>query len=267
VLLTRLKLHHFRTYDHLDLRLSSGVSLLHGPNGAGKTNVLEAIFVLATTKSFRTRTDREVISWGEQDEPRRYARLEADAEANGGPFRVDMAIVEGTGSEIGVRKQFKLNGSPKRAADVVGCVKAVLFSTDDAALVTGSPSGRRRFMDLTLCQVDHRYLRLLQEYGRVLTQRNSLLQRLRGRPDPASLLEFWDDRLTTLGTDIIVARKSMLRVLNDFAQEAYADIAGIDERRRFLSVRHRLSGRQMGIERQRHVLELFDDIYHQWRTV
>lgn len=230
MLLTRLRLWHFRTYEHLDLRLTPGVSVLHGPNGAGKTNVLEAIFVLATTKSFRTRTDRELICWQEQDEPRRYSRLEVDVDANGGPLRVDMAVIEGAGTDVGVRKQFKLNGAPKRAADVVGCVKAVLFSPDDAALVTGSPSGRRRFMDLTLCQIDHRYLRLLQEYGRVLVQRNSLLQRLRGRPDPASLLEFWDERLVTIGVDIMAARKGMLRVLNDFAQETYSDIAGLDER-------------------------------------
>ncbi|MDQ2741795.1 MAG: AAA family ATPase, partial [Chloroflexota bacterium] len=80
--LKRLKLQHFRTYESLDLHLSPGVTILHGPNAAGKTNVLEAIFVLATTKSFRTRTDRELISWDGHDEGmQRYTRLEGDAEA------------------------------------------------------------------------------------------------------------------------------------------------------------------------------------------
>ena len=191
--LKRLKLRHFRTYEELDLRLAPGVILLHGPNAAGKTNVLEAIFALGTTKSFRARTDRELISWNGQEEGvPRFARLEGDAQANGGPLRVEMAIAEQPGRgpvETSVRKQFRLNGKPSRAADVVGAIKVVLFAPDDVSLVTGSPSQRRKYMDLMLCQIDHRYLRLLQEYGRVVVQRNSLLQRLRGRPDPATLLE------------------------------------------------------------------------------
>ena len=233
LLLKRLRLRHFRTYENLDLHLLPGVTLLHGPNAAGKTNLLEGVFVLAATKSFRTRTDRELISWDSEEETgQRYARIEADAEANGGPLRVEMAIVEqparGPG-DITVRKQFKLNGGTKRAGDVVGEIKAVLFSPDDCALVSGSPSVRRRYMNLTLCQIDHRYLRLLQEYDRVLAQRNSLLQRLRGRPDPATLLEFWDEKLVAIGVEIMSTRKAMLRVLNDFAREAYTDLSGLGE--------------------------------------
>jgi DNA replication and repair protein RecF len=233
VLLKRLKLRHFRTYEDLELRLAPGVTVLHGPNAAGKTNVLEAVYVLGTTKSFRTRTDRELINWAGQEEGvPRYARLEADAEANGGPQRVEMAIAEQPARgpvEASVRKQFKLNGRASRAGDVVGAIKVVFFSPDDVSLVTGSPSNRRRYMDLMLCQIDHRYLRLLQEFGRVVVQRNSLLQRLRGRPDPASLLEFWDERLVTSGVEIMSTRKQMLRVLNDFAREAYTDLSGLSE--------------------------------------
>lgn len=233
MLLKRLRLRHFRNYDALDLHLLSGITLLHGPNAAGKTNVLEAIYVLATTKSFRTRTDRDLISWqGHEEGSPRYTRLEGDAEANGGPVRVEMAIAEQPSradAEVTSRKQFKLNGVPKRAGDVVGCVKAVLCSPDDCALVTGTPSLRRRYMDLMLCQIDHRYLRLLQEYGRVLTQRNSLLQRLRGRPEPATLLEFWDDKLVAFGVEIMTTRRAMLRVLGAFAAGAYTDLSSAGE--------------------------------------
>src|SRR5947209_20407902 len=82
--LKRLKLRHFRTYEDLDLRLMPGVTLLHGANAAGKTNVLEAIFCLSTTKSFRTRSDRELVNWSPQDDGvGRFARLEGDAEARG----------------------------------------------------------------------------------------------------------------------------------------------------------------------------------------
>jgi DNA replication and repair protein RecF len=143
-----------------------------------------------------------------------------------------MAIAEQPGrgnGETSARKQFKLNGTPKRAGDIVGTIKAVLFSPDDVDLVTGSPSLRRRYMDLMLCQIDHRHLRLLQEYGRVVVQRNSLLQRLRGRPEPATLLEFWDDRLVSFGVEIMRTRRTMLQVLSDFAREGYTDLAGLGE--------------------------------------
>jgi DNA replication and repair protein RecF len=258
LLLNRLRLRQFRTYEHLDLRLTPGVTLFHGPNGAGKTNLLEAIFVLATTKSFRARTDRELISWPGEDETPRFARLEADAEAAAGPVRVAMAIVEqsvrGPSGEPTVRKQFRLNGTSKKAGDVVGCVKAVLFSPDDTSLVTGSPAARRRFMDLALCQIDHHYLRILQEYGRVLAQRNSLLQRLRGTPDPATLLEFWNDKLVEAGIRIMLARRAMLRVLGDFASEAYSDLAGLDER---LSIVYRPSLEDAAEARESLLPELF----------
>jgi DNA replication and repair protein RecF len=159
-------------------------------------------------------------------------------------------------AESTVRKQFKLNGSPKRASDVVGAVKCVLFSPEDVSLVTGSPSLRRRYMDLMLCQIDHRYLRLLQDYGRVLAQRNALLQRLRGRPEPASLLEFWNEKLVAAGTDIMTTRKAMLRVVNDFAREAYADLAGLGEE---LSVLYRPSLEEAADAPDAHIPSLFNE--------
>ncbi len=260
MLLNRLRLHHFRTYESLDLHLSPGVTVLHGPNGGGKTNVLEAVFVLGTTRSFRTRSDRELISWHQEAEgTNRFTRLEAEVESNGGSIRVDMAISEVPArgpAESTVRKQFKLNGSPKRASDVVGSVKCVLFSPEDVSLVTGSPSLRRRYMDLMLCQIDHRYLRLLQDYGRVLAQRNALLQRLRGRPEPASLLEFWNDTLVAAGTDIMTTRKAMLRVVNDFAREAYTDLAGLGEE---LSVLYQPSLEEVAEAPDAHIASLFNE--------
>ncbi len=267
VLINRLRLRHFRTYESLDLRLSPGVTILHGPNGAGKTNVLEAVFVLGTTRSFRTRSDRELISWQQEVEgTNRFARLEAEVEANGGPFRVDMAISEIPArgpAESTVRKQFKFNGSPKRASDVVGSLKCVLFSPEDVSLVTGSPSVRRRYMDLMLCQIDHHYLRLLQDYGRVLAQRNALLQRLRGRPEPASLLEFWNEKLVAAGTDIMTTRKTMLRVVNDFGREAYEELAGLGEE---LSVRYRPSLEEAEEAPDNHIAALFVERLNKLQT-
>jgi len=223
VILTRLQLQHFRNYRKLDLALGPGSTLLHGSNGAGKTNIVEAIFTLATTKSFRTRTDRELIDRGFDplDSPFPFARLQGDVESDGTPIRIEILV---SGQSEGVagsaRKQFRLNGAPKRASDVVGQIKAVLFSPADVEIVSGSPSARRRYLDLMLCQVDPTYLRLLQSYTRIVQQRNGVLTRLGGRHQPA-LLEVWDQKLVAEGSRLIIRRETMMRSLAASAREMY----------------------------------------------
>lgn len=234
MILERLQLQHFRNYAKLDLELSAGSTLLFGPNGAGKTNVVEAIFTLATTKSFRARLDREMIDRDLEpgEVPFPFARLQGDATQDGNPIRVEVLIA---GAEAGktdngssVRKQFRLNGSPKRASDVVGQVKAVLFSPADVEIVSGSPSARRRYIDVMLCQVDHSYLRLLQSYTRILQQRNGVLTRISGR-SKGTVLEFWDEKLVAEGSEIIRRRIYLMGRLTGFAREKYAEVSGGSE--------------------------------------
>ena len=229
MILTRLQLQHFRNYRRLDLELGPGATLLHGDNGAGKTNVVEAIFALATTKSFRARSDRELIDRNEDLEgPYPYARIQGDLESEARSLRVEMLI----GSEDvkrdvngSIRKRFRVNGIPRRAGDVVGQVKAVLFAPADVDLVTGSPSLRRRYIDLLLCQVDSSYLRLLQSYSKVVQQRNAVLTRM-APASVADLLEFWDDKLVSEGSELIARRMLLMSRLSTFAAEMYGDLSG-----------------------------------------
>lgn len=230
MILTRLQLQHFRNYRRLDLQLGPGSTLLHGDNGAGKTNVVEAIFALATTKSFRARSDRELIDRNEDPDeaPYPFARIQGDLESEYRSIRVEMLIGhEGgqTGENGSTRKRFRLNGTPRRATDVVGQVKAVLFAPSDVDLITGSPSLRRRYLDLMLCQVDPSYLRMLQSYQRVVQQRNAVLVRLSHRFDPGEL-EFWDEKLVSDGTELIGRRVGLMERLSAFATDMYASISG-----------------------------------------
>jgi len=232
VILERLQLQHFRNYRRLDLKLAPGSTLLYGPNGAGKTNVVEAVFTLATTKSFRARTDRELIdrTLDPSDVPFAFARLQGDA-ADGGSraVRVEVLIASGDESRSGeggtTRKQFRLNGVPRRAGDVVGQIKAVLFSPSDVEIVTAAPSARRRYLDLMLCQVDHTYLRLLQSYGRIVQQRNGVLTRLGGRSQQA-VLDIWDDKLIAEGSEITRRRALATSSLATIAREMYGTLSG-----------------------------------------
>ena len=156
--LTHLALINFRNYARLALDLPCGAVVLRGDNAQGKTNLLEAIYFLATTRSTFTRLERQVINWPtlEQDAfP--YARVEGHVQRSDSMFRVDITILADANGQF--HKEMRLNGVKKRALDLVGHLNAVLFLPEDIELVTGPPVTRRRYLDITLCQINPAYCR------------------------------------------------------------------------------------------------------------
>ena len=225
--LTRLSLISFRNYTRLTLDLPAGPILLRGDNAQGKTNLLEAIYFLATTRSSFARAERQLVNWGvmEQD-PFPFARLEGHVQRQQRTLRIDITLLL---SEKGtIRKEMRLNGVKKRALDVVGQLNAVLFLPEDIELVTGSPSVRRRYLDVTLCQIDPAYCRALTQYNKVLSQRNALLKQLAEQGggeaprewDEDQLL-FWDEQLADHGARLIVRRQQAIADLDRLARTRY----------------------------------------------
>jgi len=194
--------------------------VLQGDNAQGKTNLLEALYVLATTKSHRTTVERELINWATPSEGRGIARLLAQVRKGSGSLRVEIALIEAyhsSGQAAHVQKRIKVNGVPRRAIDLVGQVNVVMFSSQDIDLIGGAPSLRRRYLDLTNCQVDSRYLRALQRYNKVLTQRNHLLRLIGERRAEESQLDFWDRELVENGSYLIMQRQLMVAELAELA--------------------------------------------------
>jgi len=230
--LKRLALTHFRSYSRLGLELPPGVVVLHGANGQGKTNLLEAVYVLATTKSPRAGGDRELVSWQALSEPTAFARVAASIGRADGEVHVDLLLrLEGDGEATNgngptISKQIRVGGLPRRAVEYVGTVNAVLFSPEDVALVGGPPSGRRRYLDITVSQVNPRYLRALQRYNKVLMQRNHLLRQVRDRRQPVALLEPWDTELATSGAYLVAERERLLAALNARLPDLYRSLSG-----------------------------------------
>jgi DNA replication and repair protein RecF len=230
--LKRLALTHFRSYSRLGLELPPGVVVFHGANGQGKTNLLEAVYVLATTKSPRAGGDRELVSWPALSEPTAFARVAASIGRADGEVHVDLLLrVEGDGEATNgsgptVSKQIRVGGLPRRAVEYVGTVNAVLFSPEDVALVGGPPAGRRRYLDITVSQVNPRYLRALQRYNKVLAQRNHLLRQVRDRRQPVALLEPWDAELATSGAYLVAERERLLAALNARLPDLYRALSG-----------------------------------------
>lgn len=242
--LTRLQLEQFRNYAHLDLAVPRHGLLLFGANASGKTSFLEAIYLLATTRSPRAGIERELIRWGSGEEygmpP--YARVVGTVERRDGRAEVEIGLSvdanaalavsydHGTANGAGrlTRKRIKVNGVGRHARDAVGTVKVVLFSPQDLELVLGSPSLRRRYLDITIAQVDNHYIRQLNLYNRIVEQRNSLLKQFmqEGRnPDEREVqqeMSYWNEELVRLGAYVVARRDGIIRSLARLARARFA---------------------------------------------
>lgn len=243
--LTHLQLANFRNYRELHLELPPGVVLCWGDNAHGKTNLLESIALLATTRSQRAATEAELINWEAAGGEAPFARVYGHAQRAADHVEVEVVVAGRPASRarpptfdqqwleeappvprggLLASKRLRVNGLPRRAVDVVGQVAAVSFSTLDIEALTGSPSARRRLLDLLIGQLDRAYVRALQRYGKVLVQRNALLRRIQEGKAPEEL-EFWDAELTTAGGYLIAARARWLRQLHSRAAEAHGRLS------------------------------------------
>jgi DNA replication and repair protein RecF len=235
--ITTLNLRNFRNYARLDLMLRAGATLFYGPNAAGKTSILEAVALLALSRSPRTHSDRELVFWQADHTPETpaTARVTGLIDRQHGPTRLDVIIqqrgdVHSLGGVGGTAtKVLRVDQKPVRASDLLGFLRVVFFAPTDLELLTGAPSERRRWLDAMLSQLDHYYLRMLNQYTKVITQRNALLRqwRERGRtPRNASgELAFWDEQLAQSGAYICISRAHAINELQTLAQPIYAKIS------------------------------------------
>jgi len=221
--LAHLHLEEFRSYATLDLDIDPRGVRIVGQNGSGKTSFIEAVVMLATTRSSRTSADREVVRWesGELFGVAPYARLEAEVQTQERRHQVTVAIELDRDGRQTARKTFTIDGQTSRAQDVIGTIKIVLFSPEDVQLVTGAPSERRRLIDMLISQIDRQYLRALSRYGRILQQRNGLLKRFakervyHGSLPAIAELAFWDDQLIESGAYVVASRQRMIGRLSE----------------------------------------------------
>ena len=233
--LTHLSLTNFRNYARLELGLPDRLTVFQGANAQGKTNLLEAIHLLATGRSPRATAERELINWLALESTLPYARLTGEIgegkEAQKLELVLELARNGGSAGPI-VRKQVRINGAPKRALDLVGRLRVVLFLPEDVSLVAGAPSERRRYLDIALCQIAPSYCRALSEYQKVLAQRNALLRRLRDEGGDPGQLAFWDSQMAEHGSVLLHRRAQAVNDLDRLAAERHRDLTGGTERLR-----------------------------------
>jgi DNA replication and repair protein RecF len=226
----RLQLTNFRTYSSLDLEFEPGRLLFLGDNAQGKSNLLEAVYMLASGKSPRTSTEAELIGWQDEAPLQPFARMQATVHGRGGELQLE-TLVAGPTQTPGGRggKRFRVNGIPKRGVDFVGSLRAVLFTADDLEIISGPPATRRGYLDAALSQANRAYYASLQNYGRVMQQRNATLKRIKDGMAGVDELMLWDDTFANEAANIISMRQRAVRRLGALAAESHTQLSGTGE--------------------------------------
>lgn len=219
MIIESIELKNYRNYDKLHMDFSHGTNILYGDNAQGKTNILEAIYVCATTKSHRGSKDKEIIQF-DRDE----SHIKLNVRKRDVPYRIDMHLKKNRAKGVAV------NGVPiKKASELFGIVNVVFFSPEDLNLIKNGPAERRRFIDLELCQLNKLYVHSLVQYNKIVTQRNKLLKDIMFRPDYEDTLDIWDMQLVQYGREVIRCREAFVGQLNDLIGGIHRQLSGEKE--------------------------------------
>ncbi len=203
MLVERVSLRDFRSYQRLELGLVPGLVLVVGPNGVGKTNLLEALHVGSQGFSPRTRVDARLVRFGEDS-----ARIVLAGSENGSPVETDVTLGRAEG------KGLRLNGAALGSAEELRSrLSALVFVPDRLAVVKGPPAVRRAYLDRMLGRLEPTHAQLPGEYGRALAQRNEALRRARSGAGPLDAVAPWTARVAELGTELDARRAALVRTL------------------------------------------------------
>ena len=220
MIIKSIQLADYRNYDYLTMQFDKGTNILYGDNAQGKTNILEAIFVSATTKSHRGSKDKEIINFDKEE-----AHIRTYIEREGVETKVDMHLRKNKSKGIAIDGQ-----KIKKAADLLGLCNVVFFSPEDLGIIKNGPSERRRFVDMELCQLDKFYLYNLNHYNKIINQRNKLLKDMYMNPDLKETLSIWDMQLVSFGSKIIERRYSFVEQLNEIIYDIHKRLSGDREK-------------------------------------
>jgi len=206
----KLALENFRQFKTMEFEFSSGTSLILGSNTSGKTTLLEAIYLLSTTGSFRAERIKEMIKFNQE-----IARMKSLITASQSLMILELILTPGEVQAKKVpKRKFFINGVEKKRKEFIANLMVVLFQPEDIRVVTGSPTKRRDFLDQILVQADWEYRRSLFAYQKALRSRNKLLEQIREDRAKKSDLYFWSSSLAKNSEIIFNARRELIDFIN-----------------------------------------------------
>ena len=214
--INELTLSGFRNYRRQSLRFDASCNVIYGENAQGKTNLLEAVVYLSCGKSPRTHADKELIGFDA-----------ADAVLEGRILSRDREFVTHIELNRGKKRKMIVNGvAAKNAAALSDVLHTVFFAPEDLFLIRDGAAARRKFMDLSLCQLRPRYAEALAEYGRLYEHKTRILRDSGDFPGLLDTLPEFNQRLCLVGAVLIRYRASFCRKLQQYAAQAHAECSG-----------------------------------------
>lgn len=221
--ITSLDLQNYRNIESLSAAFITGCNIIYGENGQGKTNILESIYMCGYGRSHKGSKEREIIRQGCDE-----AHIKAKFQSSLTSQRVDIHLRKNKSKGIA------LNRVPLRKyGELYGNILIVMFSSEDLDIVKRSPSDRRRYIDIQLCQIDPIYMDNLLNYNKLLEQRKELFKRAEEGRDVHHFndtLDIWDLSLCKYATAIIRRRKEFIEELNQFVFDIHYDLSGGKEK-------------------------------------
>lgn len=203
---------NYRNYKALDIDLGKNVNVFMGDNAQGKTNILEAMYYCAFAKSHRTSRDRDLIHWNNDN-----AYISLTVGRNRLDKRIDINILKDGKKAIRINKV-----KVTKIGELFGNFNVVMFSPEDLKIIKDSPGGRRKFIDMELCQLNSNYYYNLVQYNKVLNERNVVLK---NRKIDEEILEIYDIQLVNYGHNIIIDRIKYMGKLNLLGKDIHRDIS------------------------------------------
>lgn len=209
-----IKLINYRNYSGIKVFLNKNINVFLGENGQGKTNLLESIYIASSGKSFKTNKDKELINI---DKEVGYIGVEL--------IKNDIKKYIELKLNVNKPKRIKINGVEQdKVSDLNEVLQVVVFSPEDLKIIKGGPSNRRNFLDDEISQIKPLYKSIINDYNRVLTQRNNLLKIIQYDNKKKKMLSVWNEQLVELGTKIMILRKSFINRLANISKDIHNSI-------------------------------------------
>lgn len=220
MIIKSLELLDYRNYKTLQMDFNEGINILYGDNAQGKTNILESIYMCATTKSHRGSRDKEMIRFNQED-----SHIRLFIERDNIEHKIDIHLKKSKS------KGAAIDGLPiKKSSELMGMFNVVFFSPEDLAIIKNGPSERRRFIDMELCQLNKVYLHDISNYNKVVNQRNNLLKQSYYQESLKSTLDVWDEQLVRYGIRVIKERERFIEHLNELILPIHDRLSGGKEK-------------------------------------
>ena len=201
--ISKIKLNNFRNYEEQEVELNNNINIFYGNNAQGKTNLLEAIYLCAIGKSYRTNRDKELVK-----EDKRFLTASVEYEKKDREGKISVSISE--------KKIISVNDIKiKKMSEVLGNINVVLFNPDDINIFKEGPSKRRKILDVMISQLRPSYIYNLTMYNKVLEQRNNYLRQIKLENKKEDMLDIWDEKLCDYAKEIYNYRKEFIEKIKE----------------------------------------------------